>query len=78
MILELDDQIIQTTGLTSEQLRLELAVQLYANGKLTKAQARRLTDLDRIAFSDELAKRGLGQEYTLEMLEEDAKMLGLT
>lgn len=77
MTLELDDQIIQSTGLTSEQLRLELAVQLYASGKLTKAQARRLTDLDRIAFSSELAKRGLGTKYTLEMLQEDVKTLGM-
>lgn len=77
MILELDDAIIESTGLTDDQLRLALAVQLYATGQLTKAQARRLTNLDRIAFADELGKRGLGQEYTLEMLDEDLKSLTL-
>ena len=77
MILELDDAIIGSTGLTNDQLRLALAVQLYATGQLTKAKARRLTNLDRIAFADELGKRGLGQESTLEMLEDDLKTLVL-
>ena len=73
MQFELDDTVINSTGLTNDQLRLALAIQLYATGRLTKAQARRLTNLDRIAFADELGKRGLGQEYTPEMLEEDLK-----
>ena len=78
MQLELDDTIIKSTGLTDDDLKLALAVQLYATGQLTKAQARRLTNLDRIAFANELGKRGLGQEYTVEMLEEDLKTLVLT
>lgn len=77
MQLELDDAIIESTGLTPEELRLALAIQLYATGQLTKAQARRLTDLDRIAFANELAQRGLGPEYTLEMLNEDLKTIAL-
>ncbi|WP_461049491.1 UPF0175 family protein [Spirosoma arcticum] len=78
MQLGLDDTIINSTGLTDDQLRLALAVQLYATGQLTKAQARLLTNLDRIAFANELGERGLGQEYTVEMLEEDLKTLVLT
>ena len=78
MQLELDDSVIKSTGLTDDQLRLALAIQLYATGQLTKAQARRLTNLDRIAFANELGERGLGQEYTREMLEEDLKTLALT
>lgn len=77
MILELDDTIIGSAGLAPEELRLALAIQLYATGQLTKAQARRLTDLDRIAFANELARRGLGPEYTLEMLDEDLKTIAL-
>lgn len=77
MQLELDDTIINSTGLTPDDLKLELALRLYATGRLTKAQARRLTNLDRIAFADELGERGLGQEYTFEMLEEDIKTLVL-
>lgn len=77
MQLELDDTIIKSTGLTPEELRLALAIQLYATGQLTKAQARRLTGLDRIAFANELAGRGLGPEYTIEMLDEDLKTIAL-
>ena len=75
MQLELDDAVINNTGLTGDQIRLALAIQLYSTGRLTKAQARRLTNLDRIAFANELDKRGLGQEYTLDMIEEDLKTL---
>lgn len=78
MILELDDTIIESTGLTDDELRLALAIQLYASGQLTKAQARRLTNLSRLVFANELGKRGLGQEYTLDMLNEDLKTLAST
>lgn len=77
MQLELDDSVIDSTGLTEDQLRLALAVQLYASGQLAKAQARRLTNLGRLAFDDELGRRGLGPEYTPEMLEEDLRTLAL-
>ena len=78
MQFELDDMIIKSTCLTDDQLRLVLAMKLCTTEQLTKAQARRLTNLDRIAFANELGKRGLGQEYTVEMLEEDLKTLVLT
>ncbi|RIV25585.1 UPF0175 family protein [Fibrisoma montanum] len=77
MQLDLDEAVIQSTGLTANELRLELAVQLYASSKLTKAQARRLTDLDRLAFTSELTRRGLGEEYTEKMFTEDLKALGI-
>jgi hypothetical protein len=47
MQIELDDTTIKSTGLTDDQLRLALAVQLCATEQITKAQARRLTNLDR-------------------------------
>lgn len=75
MQLELDDGIIQHTGLTPDELRLELAVQLYASGKLTQAQARRLTNLERIAFEQELGRRKLWPNYTEEDLIQDIATL---
>ncbi|GAA4399135.1 hypothetical protein GCM10023187_10540 [Nibrella viscosa] len=75
MLLELNDEIITRTGLSDDQLRLELAVQLYATGKLTMAQARRLTNLHRIAFEEELGQRGLWPNYTEEDLRQDVATL---
>lgn len=75
MVLELDDEVLRTTGLTPEELRLELAVALYASGKLTQAQARRLTTLPRLAFEQELGKRKLWPNYTEDDLHDDLARL---
>jgi predicted HTH domain antitoxin len=43
MLLELDDQIIRSTGLSQEELRVELAVQLYEQSKITVGQGGRMS-----------------------------------
>jgi len=75
MLLDLNDDLLTSTGLTLDELRLELAVALYASGKLTQAQARRLTDLSRLAFEQELGKRKLWPNYTEEDLRDDIASL---
>ena len=75
MLLELDDQIIQSTGLSQEQLRVELAVQLYEQGKLTVGQAGRMTAMGSIKFQQELGRRHIPSNYDQNDLDADLKTL---
>ncbi|SKB94380.1 UPF0175 family protein [Dyadobacter psychrophilus] len=75
MLLELDDQIIQSTGLSQEQLRVELAVQLYEQGKITVGQAGRMTSMGSIQFQQELGKRQIPSNYDKDDLDADLKTL---
>jgi len=61
MLLELEDTLVK--DLSPEELRLELAVGLYRRGRLSKVQARRLSGLPRLAFDEELHRRGITEEY---------------
>lgn len=68
MTLELNDELLATAGLTAEQARLELAVHLVEMRRLTPAQARRLTNFQRLEFEQVLAERGLWPNYDEEDL----------
>lgn len=75
MLLELDDQIIQSTGLSQEELRVELAVQLYEQGKITVGQGGRMTGMGSIKFQQELGKRQVASAYDRDDLDSDLQTL---
>jgi predicted HTH domain antitoxin len=75
MLLELDDQIIQSTGLSQEELRVELAVQLYEQGKITVGQGGRMTGMGNIKFQQELGKRQIPSAYDRDDLDSDLQTL---
>ncbi len=75
MHLELDDTIIKSTGLTDDDLKLELALQLYQNRKLSLGQGGRLSGLGAVRFQWELGKRQITLNYDLDDLAEDIKTL---
>ena len=75
MLLELDDQIVQSTGLTPEELRIELAVQLYEQGKITVGQGGRMTGMGSIRFQRELGKREIASSYDKDDLDSDLNTL---
>lgn len=52
-------------------VRLELACALYGRGVLTQSQGAELAELDRFAFVEELARRGVPQRYTSADLQSD-------
>jgi predicted HTH domain antitoxin len=78
MQLELDDTIIQNTGLTDDQLRVELALQLYQDGKLSLGQGGTLSGLGVIRFQQELGKRKIFLAYSMEDLQHDIDVLQIT
>ena len=57
MLLELDDMVIKSTGLSDQELRIELAVQLYEDGKITVGQGGAMTGLGHVKFQHELGER---------------------
>ena len=75
MQLELDDTVINSTGLTSDDLKLNLALQLYRDRKLSLGQSGRLSGLGAVRFQWELGKRQITLNYDLEDLADDIATL---
>jgi predicted HTH domain antitoxin len=74
MKLDIPDDIMQSSGLTEEDCLIELSVRLYADRRLSLAQALRLAGLDRFAFERQLAWRNISL-YTVDDLHEDVATL---
>ena len=68
------DDILEGTGLTERDCRVELAVHLYAERRLTIAQALRLSELTRLEFEKELARHDISL-YSIEDLHDDVAAL---
>ena len=75
MQLTLEKDLVSAARLTEGQARLTLALNLFAEDRLTLAQAARLSGLNRLAFQGELAARRIPQHYGEEELESDVAVL---
>ncbi|MNY50162.1 hypothetical protein D3C86_1856470 [compost metagenome] len=75
MLLELDDNVINSTGLNDQELRIELAVRLYEDEKITVGQGGRMTGLGHVKFQQELGKRKIAWHYDIEDLHADLETL---
>ena len=59
--------------MTEDELKLEIAIMLYKQEKISSGKARAWTGLQVIEFQHELAKRGLCINYDVEDFQADAK-----
>lgn len=75
MLLELNDNVIKSTGLTEQELRIELAVRLYEDGKITVEQGGTMTGRGHIKFQHELGKRDIPWQFDIEDLHADLETL---
>lgn len=75
MSVTIPDDIVQSTHMTENELKIEIAVMLYNQQKISSGKARSWTGLSVIEFQHELARRGLFVNYDVEDLEVDLKML---
>lgn len=57
--LVISNSVLEQANISSTELRLEIAVYLYAKERLSIGQARRLAGLDLVSFQQELAKHGV-------------------
>ncbi|MBC6433233.1 UPF0175 family protein [Nostoc sp. HG1] len=75
MSVVIPDDIFQSTKMTEDELKLEIAIMLYKQEKISSGKARAWTGLTVIEFQHELAKRGLCINYDVEDLQADVKTL---
>ena len=75
--MEIPDQIIMQAGLSSDELRLKVALLLFQEERLTLGQASQLARLHQIEFQKELANREIPIHYGEEDLARDLRTLGL-
>ena len=75
MLLELNDNVIKSTGLSEQELRIELAVRLYEDGKITVGQGGTMTGLGHVKFQQELGKREIPWQFDVEDLHADLETL---
>jgi len=75
ILLEIPDSVARALRLPPaeqrQQLKLELALSLYAQGILSFGKARELADMDKLEFGLLLGKRNLPRHYTNEDLQDD-------
>lgn len=73
--LELPSDVLLATRLTSSELKTELAIHLFDQGKLSLGKARELADMDIWQFMQLLGARGIIAHYDIEEYEEDLDTL---
>ena len=77
MIIEIPDQVISQSGLSSKEILLKMALMLLQEERLTLGQASKLAGLHQFEFQKELAKRKIPVHYGEEDFERDLQTIGL-
>jgi len=75
VIIEIPREILHVTRMTPEELRRELAVSLFQQGKLSFGKARELAGMTVWAFQQLLGSREIPVHYGVEDYEEDLTTL---
>ncbi|MFO7742034.1 MAG: UPF0175 family protein [Anaerolineae bacterium] len=73
--LEIPQDILDTARLTVDELKVEMAVYLYAEGRLSIGKARELAEMTLWEFRQLLASRGIPPHYDVADLDEDVATL---
>ena len=76
MQVELPDAALKGTGMTPELAKLEVAVALYRDRKVSMGRVACLVGMPRPQFQYELGKRGVTVDYDVEDFEQDLRTLG--
>jgi predicted HTH domain antitoxin len=75
MPVTISGDVLAAAGLTEADLRLELAVALFREERLTLPQASRLAEMDHFAFQSVLADREIPIHYGVEEFHEDLRTI---
>ncbi|MUL37306.1 UPF0175 family protein [Gloeocapsopsis dulcis] len=75
MSIVIPDDILQATKMSEDELRLEIAIMLYKQERISSGKVRAWTGLTVIEFQHELAKRGLCINYDVEDFQSDVTTL---
>ncbi|MFC2036405.1 UPF0175 family protein [Chloroflexota bacterium] len=74
-VLEVSQEVLDSARLTPSDLKVEMAVHLYAQGRLSVGKARELADMTLWEFRQLLASRRIPPHYDEADLEEDVATL---
>jgi predicted HTH domain antitoxin len=74
-VLEIPQDILDSARLTIDELKLELAITLYAEGRLPIGKARELAEMTLWEFRQVLAARRIPPHYDVDDLDEDIATL---
>ena len=69
--IEIPREVIHIARMTPEELRVELAVYLFQQGKLSFGKAREVAEMTAWAFQQLLGTRGIPVHYDVEDYEQD-------
>lgn len=72
---EIPKEVLHATRMTESELRRELALHLFDEGKLSFGKARELADMSVWDFQHLLGRRGISVHYDIEAYEQDRKTL---
>ena len=75
MTLTIPDDILTAAKITEEELKLEIAILLYQQKKLSIGKARHLAGMHLIEFQKELSRREICINYDVEDLQVDIENL---
>ena len=75
MSLVIPNDILSASGLSEEELKLEIAIMLFSQEKISIGKARHLAEMNLLDFQKELNQRGICIHYDVEELEEDIQTL---
>lgn len=75
MSVVIPDDILTAAGMSEAELKLEIAIMLYRQRKISAGKARRLAGMNLIEFQQELASRGICVNYDVEDFQADLKTL---
>lgn len=73
--IEIPRDIIHATRMTPQELRRELAVHLFQQGKLSFGKAREMAEMTVWSFQQLLGSRGILIHYNIEDYDEDLSSL---
>jgi predicted HTH domain antitoxin len=74
-VVEVDQDILDSARLTPSELKVEMAVHLYEQGRLSVGKARKLADMTLWEFRQLLASRRIPPHYDETDLDEDVATL---
>jgi len=77
MALVIEDRDLQAAHISEDELRLEIAILLYQQKRLSMGKASSFAGMNRVLFQRELGRREIAVNYDEEELKKDLETLGI-
>jgi predicted HTH domain antitoxin len=75
MNITIPDEILESAQISTDDIKVELAILLYQQKRISIGQARHLEGMHLIQFQKEMASRGICINYGVEDFEDDIRTL---